>query len=165
MGISIGKWPKSVKWPKIAFPGSKMAPKVSKWGFYLYWKVVLEFWFGHPKCHFGTPQNAQNDTFGAPPCWPWVWLKIIPLNDIFETLKVATGLTNRKLASGFRNDSIAFLTLELFFLCSFLFFSRLDFERESGFFLLGIYFPLTLVVVCSWVGQGMQNLLFKTGSL
>jgi len=50
---------------------------------------------------------------------------------------VATGLTNRKLASGFRNDSIAFLTL--------------DFERESGFFLLGIYFPLTLVVVCSWV--------------
>ena len=52
---------------------------------------------------------------------------------------VDTGLTNRKLASGFRNDSIAFLTL--------------DFERESGFFLLGIYFPLTLVVVCSWVGS------------
>ena len=51
---------------------------------------------------------------------------------------VDTGLTNRKLANGFRNDSIAFLTL--------------DFERESGFFLLGIYFPLTLVVVCSWVG-------------
>lgn len=50
---------------------------------------------------------------------------------------VDTGLTNRKLANGFRNDSIAFLTL--------------DFERESGFFLLGIYFPLTLVVVCSWV--------------
>ena len=40
MGISMGKW------PKITFPGSKMVPKVSKWGFqggYLYWKVVLEF--------------------------------------------------------------------------------------------------------------------------
>ena len=48
-----------------------------------------------------------------------------------------------------------------------LYFSRLDFERESGFFLLGIYFPLTLVVVCSWVGDGIQNLFFltfKTGS-
>ena len=48
-----------------------------------------------------------------------------------------------------------------------LYLSRLDFERESGFFLLGIYFPLTLVVVCSWVGHGIQNLLFltfKTGS-
>ena len=30
---------------------------------------------------------------------------------------MATGLTNRKLASGFRNDSIAFLTLELYILC------------------------------------------------
>ena len=33
MGISLGKWPKSIKWPKITFPGSKMVPKVSKWGF------------------------------------------------------------------------------------------------------------------------------------
>ena len=24
-------------------------------GGYLYWKVVLEFWFGHPKCHFRYP--------------------------------------------------------------------------------------------------------------
>ena len=24
-------------------------------GGYLYWKVVLEFWFGHPKCHFWYP--------------------------------------------------------------------------------------------------------------
>ena len=30
---AMRKWPKSIKWPKIAFPGSKMAPKVSKWGF------------------------------------------------------------------------------------------------------------------------------------
>ena len=28
MGISMRKWPKSIKWPKIAFPGSKRAPKV-----------------------------------------------------------------------------------------------------------------------------------------
>ena len=28
-----GKMPKKIKWPKITFPGSKMAPKVSKWGF------------------------------------------------------------------------------------------------------------------------------------
>ena len=24
-------------------------------GGYLYWKVILEFWFGHPKCHFRYP--------------------------------------------------------------------------------------------------------------
>ena len=24
----------------------------------LYWKVVSEFWFGHPKCHFWYPQNC-----------------------------------------------------------------------------------------------------------
>ena len=28
MGISMGKWPKKIKWPKITFPGSKMVPKV-----------------------------------------------------------------------------------------------------------------------------------------
>ena len=28
-----GKMPKKLKWPKITFPGSKMVPKVSKWGF------------------------------------------------------------------------------------------------------------------------------------
>jgi hypothetical protein len=43
----------------------------------------------------------------------------------------------RKIASGLRTDSVAFL--------------RFDFERQSGFWLLGIYFPLTLVVMCSWV--------------
>ena len=32
MGISMGKWPKKLKWPKITFPGSKMVPKVCKWG-------------------------------------------------------------------------------------------------------------------------------------
>ena len=28
-----GKMTKIKKWPKITFPGSKMVPKVSKWGF------------------------------------------------------------------------------------------------------------------------------------
>ena len=46
-------------------------------------------------------------------------------------------LVFRKISSGFRNDSVAFL--------------RFDFQRQSGFFLLGIYFPLTLIVMCSWV--------------
>ena len=35
---------------------------------YFYWKVVLAFWFGHPKCHFLYPQmakNRQNDLFRA----------------------------------------------------------------------------------------------------
>ena len=32
-------------------------------GGYLNWKVVLEFWFGHPKCHFRCPKNAQNGCF------------------------------------------------------------------------------------------------------
>ena len=27
-------------------------------GGYLYWKVVLEFWFGHPKCHFRYPPKS-----------------------------------------------------------------------------------------------------------
>ena len=39
----------------------------------LYWKVVSEFWFGHPKCYFWYPQNGcfcnfrgiKNGTLGA----------------------------------------------------------------------------------------------------
>ena len=57
---------KSAKWPKITFPGSEMVPKVSIWGVlvdYLYWKVILELWFAHPKCHFRYPQNSRNDLF------------------------------------------------------------------------------------------------------
>ena len=34
-------------------------------GGYLYWKVVLEFWFGQLKCHFQYPQNSQKH-----PKWP-----------------------------------------------------------------------------------------------
>ena len=33
MGISMGKWPKKINWPKITFLGSKMVPKLSKWEF------------------------------------------------------------------------------------------------------------------------------------
>ena len=44
---------------------------------------------------------------------------------------------SRKIASGLRTDSVAFLLF--------------NFERQSGFWLLGIYFPLTLIVMCSWV--------------
>ena len=43
----------------------------------------------------------------------------------------------RRTRSGFRNDSLA--SLEFFF------------ERQTGFFLLQIYTPLTLIVFCSWV--------------
>ena len=39
--------------------------------------------------------------------------------------------------SGYRNDSVVYL--------DFLF------ERQTGFFLLQIYTPLTLIVFCSWV--------------
>ena len=34
-------------------------------GGYLYWKVVFEFWFGHPKCPFRYPQNSQKHPFWA----------------------------------------------------------------------------------------------------
>ena len=34
-------------------------------GGYLYWKVVLEFWFRHPKCHFRYPQNSRKHPFWA----------------------------------------------------------------------------------------------------
>ena len=50
---------------------------------------------------------------------------------------VSVNMTNRKLAYGFRNDSVAFLNFY--------------FERQTGFFLLQIYTPLTLIVMCSWV--------------
>ena len=43
----------------------------------------------------------------------------------------------RKIASGMRRDSVAFLIF--------------DFEREMGYFIYYIYFPLNLVVACSWV--------------
>ena len=50
---------------------------------------------------------------------------------------VTTNKTNRKIASGFRTDSIAYLH---FFL-----------ERQTGYFLLQYYTPLIVIVMCSWV--------------
>ena len=47
------------------------------------------------------------------------------------------GEIDRRTRSGFRNDSLA--SLKFFF------------ERQTGFFLLQIYTPLTLIVFCSWV--------------
>ena len=50
---------------------------------------------------------------------------------------IVTEVTQRKIASGFRNDSIAYLH---FFL-----------ERQTGYFLLQYYTPLIVIVMCSWV--------------
>ena len=54
---SMGK----IKWPKITSPGSKMVPKVSKQGF----QWSQNFDLGTPSAIFGTPQNAQNGSFGV----------------------------------------------------------------------------------------------------
>ena len=45
-------------------------------GGYLYWKVVLDFWFGHPKCHFWYPQNSHFGNHFGPrksDFWPFYW--------------------------------------------------------------------------------------------
>jgi len=47
------------------------------------------------------------------------------------------GISGRRDRNGFRNDSSVFLNF--------------TFERQTGFFLLQIYTPLTLIVFCSWV--------------
>ena len=47
------------------------------------------------------------------------------------------GISGRRDRSGYRNDSSVFL--------------EFLFERQTGFFLLQIYTPLTLIVFCSWV--------------
>ena len=43
-------------WPSFCF---HTATLMGVLGGYWYWKVVLEFWFGHLKCHFWYPQNSQ----------------------------------------------------------------------------------------------------------
>ena len=60
------KYANLTKWPKITFRVPKMVPKVSNrgfWGWFGSLKVVSEFWFGHPKCHFLYPQNDKNGLF------------------------------------------------------------------------------------------------------
>ena len=56
------KYKKNANWPKMTFQGPIWVPKVSFWGFWgWFWsiKVLSEFWFGHPKCHFWHPQNDK----------------------------------------------------------------------------------------------------------
>ena len=63
------KYAKLTKWPKITFRGPIWVPRWSNWGFWGWFgslKVVSEFWFGHPKCHFLYPQNGKNGPF-----WPF----------------------------------------------------------------------------------------------
>ena len=47
------------------------------------------------------------------------------------------GISGRRDRNGFRKDSSVYLNF--------------IFERQTGFFLLQIYTPLTLIVFCSWV--------------
>ena len=45
--------------------GNFISPFWVFWGLVRSIKVVSEFWFGHPKCHFWYPQNSQKH-----PKWP-----------------------------------------------------------------------------------------------
>ena len=59
--------------------------------------------------------------------------------EVFETgsRKKTRGPYSRDASQEYRNDSIASLEIML--------------ERQTGYFLLGIYMPMTMVVFCSWV--------------
>ena len=71
MGISMGKWQKAIKWPKITFTGSKMVPKVSTW--VLGGGICIEKWswnidLGTPSAIFGVFGyfgGTENGTLGA----------------------------------------------------------------------------------------------------
>ena len=59
-----GKWHKNIRKCKMA-KNHFSRSDFGSWGGFLgvlgaslYWKVVSEFWFGHPKCHFWYPQNG-----------------------------------------------------------------------------------------------------------
>lgn len=55
----------------------------------------------------------------------------------FRSYETISPETKRLTRVGYRNDSVASL--------------EFNFERQTGFFLLQIYTPLTLIVFCSWV--------------
>ena len=64
-----GKWHKNIRKCKMA-KNHFSRSDFGSWGGFLgvlgailYWKVVLEFWFGHPKCHFRYPQKAKMTHF------------------------------------------------------------------------------------------------------
>ena len=78
----------------------------------------------------------------------------------WEANTTVTSHTNRKIESGYRTDSIAYIRFcrrssQLAFLALpshfFLLPRRFYFERQSGFFMLQVFFPLFLIVACSWV--------------
>ena len=51
-------------------------------GGYLYWKVLLEFWFGHPKCHFRYPHGGPRSLKQGPLRDSGIWrheIKIIKI--------------------------------------------------------------------------------------
>ena len=61
-----GKMAKINKLAKNYFSGvqnGSQSVSMGVLGGYFYWKVVIEFWFRHPKYHFWYPQNSQNDLF------------------------------------------------------------------------------------------------------
>ena len=67
--VLMGKWRKNIKKCKMA-KNHFSRSDFGSWGGFLgvlgaslYWKVVSEFWFGHPKCHFWYTQNGQNGPF------------------------------------------------------------------------------------------------------
>ena len=70
--VLMGKWHKNIKKRKMAKNHFWRAESGSRGVFLgvlgasLYWKVVLDFWFGHPKCQFWYPQNGYKD-----PVWIW----------------------------------------------------------------------------------------------
>ena len=70
-------------------------------GGYLYWKVVLEFWFGHPKCHCRYPQNVENGSF-------WVFLAkvVTPFLDIKIGNKVNLSIIERGGSPAFRKFTV-----------------------------------------------------------
>jgi len=80
----------------------------------------------------------------------YTWKKPKPLNidddppmaqfklKTWDANTTVTSHTNRKVQAGYRKDSIAYI--------------RFYFERQSGFFMLQMFFPLFLIVACSWVG-------------
>lgn len=98
-------------------------------------------------------QGGRRNHFPLARMWLWpssTW----PMPGLVRILAITDGETGRGLKlylrndfvrnlingvvrSGYRNDSVVYL--------DFLF------ERQTGFFLLQIYTPLTLIVFCSWV--------------
>ena len=80
----------------------------------------------------------------------------------WEANTTVTSHTNRKIESGYRTDSIAYIrckrSCKLAFPCiaePFLLLPcRFYFERQSGFFMLQVFFPLFLILCCFKKSRG-----------